>query len=77
LLSLPRTVIEVGFIPAALTVSEGDGVVSAVTVEILNGGVTEQILFITIIYNSGSKKILLAMSYNVVVAPPPNNIIPL
>jgi hypothetical protein len=58
LLSLPYTVIEVGFIPTELTVSEGDGVVSAVTVSILNGGITEQAIFFTIAYNSGSKIIL-------------------
>jgi hypothetical protein len=56
LLFLPHTAIEVGFIPAALTVSEGDGVVSAATVGILNGGITEQRIFFQVIFFTQCKK---------------------
>ena len=47
--------IEIGFSQPALTVSEGDGTVTQVSVGILNGGTTEQSFTFLITYNDGSK----------------------
>jgi hypothetical protein len=55
LLFVTHADIEIGFSPPALTVSEGDGVVSAVTVGILNGGITEQRVYFIFFFTPGSK----------------------
>lgn len=49
------TDIEVGFNTTSLVVSEGDGVVTQVSVGILDGGTTEQILEFIVTFNPGSK----------------------
>jgi hypothetical protein len=56
--ALPGAVIEIGFITDSLTVSEGDGVVSEISVGILGGGTTEQDLDFNFVYNFGSESLV-------------------